>query len=317
MLSVVIALATGAVSISFLAMLNGSAISELEWRVLSDIRSPRIVLAVFVGAALGIAGAALQGLFRNPLADPGLVGVSSGAALGAIAMIVVGGNIVTSVWLLPYLLPLAAISGAAIVTLLLYFFANRYGNFSVVTMLLIGIAINAMSIVGIGAFEYLSDDTQLRTLVFWMMGSFGKATWPTVIPILALISAAIVALLYQVRKLDLLQLGEQQAQYLGVDVKQLKRCIILSTAVAIGASVALSGIINFVGLIVPHIVRLLGGVNHRLVLPGSMLLGATLMVIADLVSRIIIVPAELPVGLVTSALGAPFFLWLITRVRPQ
>ena len=313
---VAVALMTGAIPISLIDLMSHSA-TPLERTVLLEIRGPRVVLAGFVGAALALSGAALQGLFRNPLADPGLIGVSSGAALGAISMIVLGSSLTMATWLTPYLLPLSAVLGAGLVTLFLYAFASRYGQFSIVTMLLVGIAINALATVGIGAFEYLSDDTQLRTLIFWMMGSFGRATWPTVIPAVVLMVIAAGILLRETHRLDLLQLGETEARHLGIDVRSLKRRLILAAAAAVGAGVALAGIIGFVGLVVPHLVRLLGGASHRFVLPGSALLGATLTVLADLVARTIIIPAEIPVGLVTSALGAPFFLWLITRVRPR
>ena len=312
---VVAALSTGAIPLSLLDALRDDAERAMQRSVLLDIRSPRVVLAAAVGAALAIAGAALQGLFRNPLADPGLIGVSSGAAVGALSMIVLGGSLVVSATWMPYLVPAAAVAGAVAVTLFLYAFARRYGNFSVTTMLLVGIAINALATVAIGAFEYLSDDTQLRTLVFWMMGSFGRATWPAVLPTLAVILIGAVLLLRSARSLDVLQLGEAEAHYVGIDVDGLKRRIILSAAAAVGAGVAVSGIIVFVGLVVPHLVRLLGGAGHRYVLLGSALLGASLCVAADLIARTAVVPAELPVGLVTSALGAPFFLWLIARVR--
>ena len=212
-------------------------------------------------------------------------------------------------------MPLAAIIGAMGVTFFLYTFSNYYGHFSVVTVLLVGIAINALASVGIGAFQYLSDDAQLRSLVFWMMGSFGRADWITVLPAASIMLVSILVLVRQSTQLDRLQLGEAEAFHLGINVKKLKRLVILVSAGAVGAGVALSGIIGFVGLVVPHLVRLLFGVSHRILIPGSALLGACLMISADLISRIVIIPSELPVGLVTSALGAPFFLWLIARAR--
>lgn len=308
-------LAIGAVPIDLLSLLNGQA-SALETTVFTEIRSPRVILAGAVGAVLGLAGASLQGLFRNPLADPGLIGVSAGAALGAVAMIVLGDNLGLPDYLTPYALPVAAVFGALAVTAFLYSFAAWFGHFSIVTLLLVGIAVNALSTVGIGAFEYLADDRQLRSLVFWMMGSFGRAKWDAAIPALALMCAASTLLLTQARNLDILQLGESEAGYLGVNVLRLKRVVILASAVAVGAGVALSGIIGFVGLIVPHLVRLVVGPGHPHLLPGAAALGAALMIAADIIARTIIVPAELPVSLVTSAIGAPFFLWLIARVRP-
>ena len=183
------------------------------------------------------------------------------------------------------------------------------------TILLLGIAINSLATVGIGAFQYLSDDGELRTLTFWMMGSFSRSMWFTALPTGTIILMSCLWLARDRRNLDLLQLGEHEAQHLGVSVNHLKRRIILCSATAVGAGVALAGMIGFVGLVVPHLVRLLGGVSHQYVLPASALLGASIMMLADLVSRTIVVPAELPVSLVTSAIGAPFFLWLISRVR--
>ena len=299
---------------SIRALIHGSA-KSLEITIFSEIRAPRVLLSGLVGASLAAAGAVLQGLFRNPLADPGLIGVSSGAALGAVSMIVFGSALDLPDWIAVYSMPLAAIIGAMAVTFFLYTFANYYGHFSVVTVLLVGIAINALASVGIGAFQYLSDDAQLRSLVFWMMGSFGRADWITVMPAASIMLVSIVVLIRQSTQLDRLQLGEAEAFHLGINVKKLKRLVILVSAGAVGAGVALSGIIGFVGLVVPHLVRLLFGVSHRILIPGSALLGACLMISADLVSRIVIIPSELPVGLVTSALGAPFFLWLIARAR--
>ena len=311
------ALVTGAVPISLATLFEDSDAGAFQRMVFAEIRSPRVLLAAFVGSSLALSGAALQGLFRNPLVDPGLIGVSSGAALGAIAMIVVGSALEVPDWLDPYLLPLAAVVGGGLVTLFIYLFAQRFGQFSIVTILLLGIAVNALAGVGIGAFQYLSDDAQLRTLTFWMMGSFGRATWPAVLPAVALMVLAGTFLLGQQRALDRLQLGEAEARHVGVDVLRVKRLIVLMSAVAAGAGVAVAGAIGFVGLVVPHLARLMGGAAHGFVLQASVLLGAALMVCADLVARMVVVPAELPVGLVTSAIGAPFFLWLIARARPR
>ncbi|MEM6708484.1 MAG: iron ABC transporter permease [Pseudomonadota bacterium] len=314
-LSLACGFSIGAIPISLWSLLTGTA-TELEMTVFSELRSPRVLLAGLVGASLGIAGAALQGLFRNPLADPQLIGVSSGAALGAIAMIVVGEAMAMPASVTPYAVPLAAVAGALLVTAFLYTFATVFGQFSVVTILLVGIAINALSTVGIGLFQYLSDDRQLRTLVFWLMGSFGRASWTALVPAALTMLLAVVVLMRQMRALDLLQLGEPEARHLGVNVERVKRQVVLATAVGVGTAVALSGIIGFVGLVVPHLVRLMLGALHRYVLPAAALLGAALLIAADLLARTVIVPAELPVSLVTSAIGGPFFLYLISRVRP-
>lgn len=313
--SVLLGFSIGAVPIPVWQLLTAES-TALQQMIFSELRSVRVLLAAMVGASLGVSGAALQGLFRNPLADPTLIGVSSGAALGAVAMIVAGDLLGIPDALRPYAVPAAAVSGALLVTGFLYLFATHFGQFSMISILLVGIAINALATVGIGLFQFLSDDTQLRTLVFWMMGSFGRANWTSVLPAALAMLGGILLLARQASDLDRLQLGEAEAIYLGIDVPALKRRVVLCTAVAVGAAVALSGMIGFVGLVVPHLVRLLLGSLHRHVLPAAALLGAVLLVLADLLARTLIVPAELPVSLVTSALGAPFFLWLISRVRP-
>lgn len=309
-------LLVGAVDLSLVRILTDSD-AELERMILTEIRFPRVLLAGSAGAALAVAGAALQGLFRNPLAEPSLIGVSSGAALGAISIIVLGPSLAIPAVLEPYALPLAAVAGASLVTMFLYGFSIRYGQFGIVTILLVGIAVNALAAVGIGIFQYLSDDAALRTLTFWMMGSFGRATWETLLPALMLMIAGVVPIFYLVRSLDVLQLGESEAFHLGIDVNRVKRNVIICSAGAVGAGVALAGIVGFIGLVVPHLVRLLLGASHVYVIPASALLGATLTILADLGARVIFAPAELPVSLITSALGAPFFLWLIARSRPR
>mgnify|MGYP005693475697 FL=1 len=182
-------------------------------------------------------------------------------------------------------------------------------------MLLVGIAVNALASVGIGVLTFISTDSELRGLTFWTMGSFGAANWTLVVPAIIVIIPTCLWLLSSSRKLDLLQLGEPEAERLGVDVKKLKFKVIISSAVVVGVSVSLSGMIGFVGLVVPHLMRLLGGVNHSYLLPSSIIFGSSIMIFADLLSRILIQPAELPVGLLTSAIGAPFFLWLILRIK--
>ena len=292
-----------------------SSENSLNKIILYEIRIPRVLLAGFVGASLGISGASLQGLFRNPLADPGLIGVSAGAALGAAIMIVLGADYISEYVFNIFALPISAILGSAIVITLLYFFTRGFGYQGITYMLLIGIAINALASVGIGVLTFISSESELRGLTFWTMGSFGGASWQVILPAIVLITLTLVWMIPSSRKLDLLQLGEPEAYRLGIDVQNLKFKIIISSAIIVGISVSLSGMIGFVGLVVPHLVRLIGGVNHSYLLPTSALFGASLMMTADLLSRILISPAEIPVGLITSALGAPFFLWLIYRSR--
>jgi|TARA_B110000196_G_scaffold319748_1_gene338765 iron complex transport system permease protein len=309
-----IATSIGSYSISLPKIFLGNP-EPLQKIVLLEIRLPRVLLSALVGASLGIAGASLQGLFRNPLADPGLIGVSAGAALGAALIIVIGSNFVSSFVLGVFLLPIAAISGAFLVILLLYLLTQGFGHQGVTYMLLVGIAVNAIASVGIGILTLISTDSELRGLTFWTMGSFGGATWPLLLPAIVIVVIAFFYLIPCARKLDLLQLGEPEAYRLGVNIKKLKYKVIFSSAAAVGASVALSGMVGFVGLVVPHLVRLIGGVNHNYLLPASALMGASLMITADLIARTIIQPAELPVGLITSTIGSPFFLWLIFRLR--
>jgi len=305
-------LASGSFNLPLFELFFGAA-SEIEREVFFEIRMPRVLLAAIVGFSLGITGASLQGLFRNPLADPGLIGVSAGAAFGAVAAIVIFSNLALGVNFGTYLVPFAAIIGSMFVIILVYLLTGRFSQIDVAYMLLVGIALNALATVGIGLFTFISTDSELRGLTFWMMGSFGAARWDLVLPsMIVLLSAAFWMVSYS-RRLDIIQLGEIEAGRLGVDTKKIKIAVILSSSILVGLSVALAGIVGFIGLVVPHLVRILGGPHHRFLLPASALMGAALTVTADLVSRIIIQPAELPVGLVTSALGAPFFLWLIIR----
>ena len=267
---------------------------------------PRVVLGLFVGAALGISGAVLQALFRNPLAEPGLIGVSGGAALFAVAYIVFGFGFAAV-----FMLPLMAFMGGVCATVLIYLLSRKTSGDKVASMLLIGIAINAISLAGIGLFQFISDETQLRLLTFWLMGGLGSATWGGIMPSLIFISVGLVFIWRCAVPLNAYLLGVAEAGHLGVDTKKLTKIIILSVALIVGAAVAVSGIISFVGLIVPHIIRQFSGPDHRLVIPASGLLGAILTLVADLAARLVVMPAELPIGLVCSAVGGPFFLWLL------
>ena len=304
----------GGFDIEFTRLFSGE-LKTLETEVLLNIRGPRITLAVLVGAALGVSGAALQGLFRNPLADPGLIGVSAGAALGAVSAIVFLNAELLPFQLGNYLIPLAAIISSSVVIGLIYTLTNGFKRSEITYVLLIGIALNALATVGIGLLTFISTDSQLRGLTYWMMGSFGAASWGLLMPAMIVIVIGIFTLISNARKLDIMQLGEIEAFRLGIKVKKVKMMVILLSALMVGISVSLSGIIGFVGLVVPHLVRLIAGTNHTYLFAGSALLGITITVGADLLSRTAISPAELPVGLATSALGAPFFLFLVMRLR--
>lgn len=325
--AVVVSVSHGAVSVSpgqVLAILAHEIGIALPWdfgqreeTVLLSIRLPRMLLGLVTGAALAVAGAVLQGLFRNPLADPALIGVSSGAALTAVVTIVLGGTLASFLppGLRPFLLPMAAFLGGLLVTLLVYRIASRDGQVDVATMLLAGVALNAVASAGIGLMVFISTDQQLRDLNFWLLGSLGGVTWTTLLPALPLIGVPVLILPFLWRRLNALLLGEGQAFHLGFDVERTKRLIVVLAALTAGASVALTGVIGFVGLVVPHLIRLSIGPDHRTLLPGAVLLGAALMLIADLFARTVVLPSELPIGVLTAFVGGPFFLWLLLRGR--
>ena len=300
----------GTVHIPLISFLDGS-LSEQQEAVLSSIRLPRVLLPAIVGASLAVSGAAMQGLFRNPLADPGLIGISSGAALAVSLVIVLAGPLTGAMGL--YGLSMAAFAGGLVTCVLIFRFAQFTGTFSVTYMLLAGIAINALAGAGTGFLTYLSDDQQLRLMTFWTMGSFGGALWPAVIVAATIVLPTAFLLTRHARELNILLLGEQEARYLGVDNERLKRIVIVCTALSVGVAVAVSGIIGFVGLVVPHLIRLAISPDHRLLIPASALFGALLLVIADTFARTVVAPAEMPVGIITSLIGGPFFLWLLVR----
>lgn len=279
------------------------------------IRLPRVVLAILVGAALGISGASIQGIFRNPLAAPDLIGISGGAALFAAAMIVFHHSMATILpaWLDAFLIPFAAFLGGIVATVLVYRISSSNGKTNVATMLLAGIAINALSGAGIGYLIFLANDEQLRDITFWSLGSLGGTVWSSVLVVAPFILLAIVLLPRLSTGLNALLLGEDEAKHLGVNTEKIKRWIIILVALAVGTSVSVAGIIAFVGLVVPHLLRLMVGPDHRLLLPGSAILGACLLVASDLLARTVVSPAELPIGIITASIGAPFFLWLLVK----
>jgi iron complex transport system permease protein len=287
--------------------------------VLHTIRLPRVLLALITGAGLGVAGALMQGLFRNPLADPTLIGVASGGALAAAFVIVLGATWMPgAVKLLgAWTLPLAAFLGALAVTWLVYRIGEAEGILSLPVVLLAGIALNALAMAGVGLLSYLANDEQLRNLTFWSFGSLAGGTWSLLSAVAPLAVGAVAFGLLLARPLNALALGETQAEHLGVDVRRVKRIAIVLTALAVGALVAATGVIGFIGLVAPHAVRLACGPDHRVVLPGAALLGALLVVLADVLARTLVTPAELPIGILTAGLGAPFFLVLLLRRRRQ
>lgn len=316
-----LSLVHGAAGISFWGvladLLAGRELSLRDRVVLFDIRLPRMVMGVLVGAALAVSGAVMQGLFRNPLADPGIVGVSAGAGLGAISAIVVGGYLPVGIAALlgNYTVPIAAFVGGWGATMILYRVSTRHGRTSVATMLLAGIAIGALAGALSGIFIYMADDAQLRDLTFWGMGSLAGATWSKLLTAAPIILAALALAPFLARGLNGLALGESTAHHMGIPVQLVKNSAILSVAGATGAAVAVSGGIGFIGIVVPHLLRLAVGPDHKYLLPNAALLGASLLLGADVISRMIIAPAELPIGIVTAVLGGPVFLWILLRRR--
>ena len=322
-------LAIGAVDMTMgqvLAILGDQVGVSLPWAyetrqelVLMAIRLPRVLLAIGVGGGLAVSGAVMQGLFRNPLADPSLIGVSSGAALAAVVTIVLGATVfgTWAAWLGAFLLPAAAFAGGVGATLVVYHLATSGGRTSVATMLLAGIAINALAGAGTGLMIFVADDDQLRDLTFWTLGSLGGATWSQLAVVGPCLIAGMLTAPLMARPLNAMLLGEGEALHLGINTERVKKLVIVLAAFVVGAAVAVSGVIGFVGLVVPHLLRLAVGPDHRVLIPGSALLGGALLLGADLLSRTIVAPAELPLGIVTALLGAPFFLWLLLRDRKR
>ncbi|MEM1371076.1 MAG: iron chelate uptake ABC transporter family permease subunit, partial [Pseudomonadota bacterium] len=276
---------------------------------------PRTLLAGFVGAALAVSGALMQGLFRNPLADPGLVGVSSGAVLAAIATIALGNEFAPALTdqLGAYALPLAAFLGGLVTTLILVALAGRHGRLMIGTLLLAGIAIGALAASLSGLIAYLSDDRELRDLTLWTLGSLSGSSWPKLFAVLPFAALIVVAIPFLIRGLNGFLLGEAEAFHMGINIERTKWGIVLVTAACVGAAVAVAGLIGFIGIVIPHVVRLIAGPDHAIVLPASALLGACLLLIADVIARVIVAPAELPIGIITAAIGAPIFLHLVLR----
>ena len=314
-----VSLVTGTVNIAISDALNallGNATNQHIGTILLDIRLPRILMAISVGAVLASTGAVMQGLFRNPLADPSLIGVSSGASVGASLMIVTAGGFIQSGALVGLsLVAVGAFVGGFTATLLVYRLATSGIGTSVTTMLLAGIAIGALAGALNSLLSYFSDNDMLRQISLWQMGNLSGASWLKV----SIMGATALLLLFcfprDSRALNALLLGESEARHLGIDVQRVKRRLILLTALGVGISVALAGLVGFIGLIIPHMVRLAIGPDHRWLVPTSALAGATLLVIADCLARIVVIPAELPTGILTALLGAPFFVVLLLQQR--
>ena len=307
------AAALGAVTIGpadLWKLLSGSAdVPPVVRAVFWEIRVPRVLLAALVGGSLALAGAGVQGLFRNPLADPALIGVSAGAALGAVVCFFFGWQGLLGGWLLP----LAAFAGGLLAVLILMSFHSGFAAGGTAKLILAGVALNAMAGSVLGFFLFSASDDALRSMTFWTLGSCASAQWPQVVVLLVFLAAGSFILRRHARALDALQLGEEQAAHLGVPVARVRGETIAAAALLVGAATAFAGTIGFIGLVAPHMARLWLGGLHRLVLPAALLLGAMLLVLADLGARTLTAPAELAVGILTAAIGGPFFLWLLRR----
>ncbi|PVZ85912.1 iron ABC transporter permease [Serratia sp. S1B] len=302
------------------ALLPSGTENEMATLIVQNIRLPRALLAISVGALLALCGAVLQGLFRNPLADPGIIGVSGGAALGAgLAIVLLPLFSPTLSWPTEWLRlgynALSAFICGMFTTLLVYRIGRSPLGTSMTLILLAGIAISAMAFAGLGLLSYLASDQQLRDLSLWQMGSLAGARWYSVV---LASSTALLLLVYfqrQAPALNALLLGESEARHLGIAVEPLKRRLIVSCAMGIGIGVAVAGMIGFVGLVIPHLVRLVCGPDYRHLLPLSALWGAILLLLADVCARLLAPPAEIPIGIITALLGAPFFLWLLLQQK--
>ncbi|MHA7879932.1 MAG: FecCD family ABC transporter permease [Saccharospirillum sp.] len=287
--------------------------------VLGDIRLPRLLMGGLIGASLAMAGAAIQGLFRNPLADPGLIGVSSGAALATLAVIVLGSSLLSG-WMIrfgAFALPIAAFGGALAVTWLIYWISRKTADNRVTTLILAGVAITAFSGAVSGILTYLADDGQLRSFTFWSMGSLASVTWRDLAIASPWIVLALVLFPLLAPSLNVMLMGESVCDHLGIDANRVRRRVFLLTALAVGAGVSVAGMIGFIGLVIPHLVRLAIGPDHRSLIPLSGLAGAALLMWADIFARLVVAPAELPIGIITSLIGGPFFLYLLIKQQDR
>lgn len=275
-----------------------------------QVRFPRVVMAALAGACLATAGALMQGVFGNPLAEPGIVGVSAGAAVAAATVIVFEWTFAGT-----WTIAICAFVGGLLTTLLVYVTSRDGGRTEVVTLVLTGIAVTAMTTAALAFLMFLGDTQAREEIVFWTLGSLNGSRWEYVGVVFPMAVVGIGAAMYLAPKLDLLALGDRAARHVGVDVERLRISIIVVVAVLTAAAVAFCGIISFIGLVVPHLIRMIAGPGHRLLVPASALGGATLLVLADLWARTLVDYADLPIGMITALIGGPFFFWLIRRAR--
>lgn len=326
LLAAVLAAGIGAVQISPLQILGmvfhkigfdlGIPYNEMQETVFWVIRLPRVLLAVIIGATLAVCGVGMQGLFRNPLADPGLIGIGSGASLAAVITLVLGTSLLAGLSG-QYTLNVMAFLGALASMIAVYRISRQDGKTNVAIMLLAGIAVNAMAGALTGMVTISANEQQLRSITFWSMGSLGGASWNNVLGILPFCALSIIGMPFFAKSLNALSLGESDAAHLGIRTERLKNSVMYLCAIGVGACVAVSGIIVFVGLVVPHILRMTAGPDHKRLIGASALGGAALLTLADLVSRTVAAPVEIPIGIITSVVGGPFFLYLLMKEKKK
>lgn len=289
--------------------------TELDKNIFLQLRLPRVLLCGFTGAVLSVSGVLMQGLFRNPIVEPGLVGTSAGAALGASILFVFGKENLFSFTapLGSFVLPVMAFTGSFLATILVYSIASSFGKVNVFILLLTGIAINAICNAGTGILSYLARDPQARSITFWNLGTFTTADWRSAnIVGVSFVGCYLMARRYA-KSLNALMLGEEEARFLGIDTKRLTRQLLIINTIMVAIATAMVGVIAFVGLIIPHLLRLMRSSDYRFLIPASALLGAGLMEICDICARVIIPPAELPIGIITSIIGAPVFILILIK----
>ncbi len=294
-----------------------TAADALGRNVFLQLRLPRVLLAGLTGAVLGVSGTIMQGLFRNPIVEPGLAGTSAGAAVGAALVFVFGGNTAVDFTspLGSFAVPTLAFLGAFAATMLVYRVSTSFGKVDVFTLLLAGIAVNAVCNAGTGFLSYVARDPQARNITFWNLGTFTTADWRGVGMVSLCFALCFAWTLRKGKALNALMLGEDEASYLGFDPRRLILAMLVANTIMVAVATAMVGVIAFVGLVVPHVLRMTKSADYRYLIPGSALLGAILMEAVDIIARIIIPPAELPIGIITAAVGAPVFLWILLRER--
>ncbi|HEY9047281.1 MAG TPA: iron ABC transporter permease [Ohtaekwangia sp.] len=327
LVTVLFSLTTGAVSVPVqdvaiiilqkFGILKNIEVDSMHEIVLSSIRIPRVFMTILIGASLGISGAALQGLFRNPLVEPSLIGVSGGSAAAVVMLIVFGAPLaaILHTWIYTSLLPLVAFAGGLLATFMVLRLSSQVGRTNISVLVLIGVAVNALAGALIGLAIFYADENQLRTFTFWTLGDLGGASWDKLAIASPLLLLSCIGLLFFSKTLNALALGEAEAYHIGVNVEKTKRIVILLAALGVGVSVSLAGMIGFVGLVIPHVIRVSFFPDNKLVLPASIIGGAWLLVFSDIIARVVVSPSELPIGVVTALIGAPFFIGLLMNAK--